>query len=92
MKVISKSMGPKIVAGDFNLNMNTKAISEFEKKFINLIKNSNFQTTRSKLYDSIAEMPFADYIFASPEIVITNFKVVDVEISDHLPILIEFVN
>ncbi len=90
MKVLESYSNPKILIGDFNLNPDTHAIAELESKMANLIKNSEYKTTRSSLYNKRQTMPFADYAFVSPEINVQNFKVLPNEVSDHLALYIEF--
>lgn len=90
MEIISKDKNPKIIVGDFNLNPDTKAIATFESKFVNQIKESGYPTTRSRYYNKLKDFPFADYIFTSHEIKILEFKVLSDEVSDHLPLLLNF--
>ena len=90
MEIIDTDTNPKIIVGDFNLNPDTKAIATFESKFTNQIKESNFTTTRSHYYDKIKDFPFADYIFTSSEIKVSQFQVLNEEVSDHLPLLLDF--
>ena len=49
-----------------------------------------YKTTRSRHYDKLIDFPFADYIFTSPEIIVSEFKVLSDEVSDHLPLLLDF--
>jgi endonuclease/exonuclease/phosphatase family metal-dependent hydrolase len=90
MDIVNKDTNPKIIVGDFNLNPDTKAIATFELKFTNQMKESNYTTTRSHYYDKIKDFPFADYIFTSPEIKVNQFQVLNVEVSDHLPLFLDF--
>lgn len=78
----------KILAGDFNLNIDTHSLEILEKKLINLIKNYKIPTTRSKLYTW--EDKFADYTLVSDKIKVINFQVPDITVSDHLPMILEF--
>ncbi len=88
----------KIIGGDFNLLRNTKSIQILEDgDYKNLIKNFKIKATRNhiawdrfkddkdfvKQYDS-------DYVFVSPEIKVTSFEVPNVEVSDHLPLILDF--
>ncbi len=84
---------PTIIAGDFNLGIDTKALSMFEDAgFRNLVKESNAPTTRSSLYDIKwrAIDKFADYIIVSKDVMVYDFKVLPDEVSDHLPLLLDF--
>ncbi|MBI2017468.1 endonuclease/exonuclease/phosphatase family protein [Candidatus Daviesbacteria bacterium] len=78
----------KILCGDFNLNINTKSLKILERDLINLIKENKIPTTRSKLYTWGDK--FADYTLVSPNVKVLEFQVPDIEISDHLPMILEF--
>lgn len=84
--------GIKIIGGDFNLEPDTKSIEMFEERgYRNLIKDFHTPTTRNRL--SWEKYPdnkqyFADYIFVSPSVRIIDFSVPNIEISDHLPMLL----
>ncbi|MDP4010130.1 MAG: hypothetical protein Q8P53_04095 [Candidatus Shapirobacteria bacterium] len=85
--------GPKVIGGDFNLELNTESVKMFEDNgYINLIKEFNISTTRNELawkkYPDNKQY-FADYIFVSPDIKVINFSVPNIEISDHLPLILE---
>ena len=90
MEIISKDSNPKIIVGDFNLNPDTKSIATFESIFTNQIKESNYTTTRNSYYRKLKDFPFADYIFTSPKITVSEFKVLNDEVSDHLPLYLNF--
>lgn len=80
--------GKKILCGDFNLNPNTESMKMLENTgMINLVKEFDVSTTRSKFYTS--PLLFADYILVSEDIQVNNFHVLSVEVSDHLPLLAE---
>jgi endonuclease/exonuclease/phosphatase family metal-dependent hydrolase len=89
-KVLDKFNGAKILCGDFNLLPNTESITMIEKNSMkNLIKDYGVATTRSSFFP-IKDVKFADYVFTSSEVHILNFKVLKNEVSDHLPLLLEF--
>ena len=94
VKTIMDSVkGAKILVGDFNLSKNTKSIRIFEDEMRNLIKEFKIKRTRSKVspfYGKSNFQKFADYTFVSPDIKVENFQVPDIEISDHLPMILEF--
>lgn len=81
--------GPKLLAGDFNLKPNTKSLAMLEKNMKNLIIEHNITSTRSKYYKKTTER-FADYILVSDDIVINQFEVINNEVSDHLPLVLDF--
>jgi len=85
--------GPKIIGGDFNLDKDIKSTQIFEENgYRSLIKEFNITNTRNQL--SWQQYPdskqyFADHLFISPEIKITYFAVPYIEVSDHLPLVLE---
>jgi exonuclease III len=85
--------GPKIIGGDFNLDLNIKSVQMFEQNgYRNLIKEFKIPTTRNEISWSKYENKqyFADHLFVSPDIKIKKFSVPNLEISDHLPLILEF--
>ncbi len=54
----------------------------------NLVKEYRVTSTRSQLYKKPDK--FADYILVSPEVIVEDFKVLEEEMSDHLPLLLTF--
>lgn len=86
--------GIKIIGGDFNLFPNTKSIKMFgDNGYNNLIDRYKIETTRNhyawELWPDNKHY-FSDYVFSSNNINVKTFKVVDNEISDHLPMILEF--
>lgn len=84
---------PAVVAGDFNLRMETKSVAMFEQNgLVNLVKKFKVPTTRSNLYDFKWRQndPYADYIFTTKDVSINNFRVLQDEVSDHLPLYLDF--
>ena len=84
--------GPKIIGGDFNLDINTKSVSMFEDNgYRNLIKEFNIPTTRNKIAWDQYEIKqlYADFIFVSPDVKVTRLSVPNLLISDHLPMILE---
>jgi len=84
---------PKIIAGDFNLDINIKSVQLFEdNNYRNLIKDHKISTTRNNLswkkYKN--KQLFADFTFISPNLKVKEFTVPNVEVSDHLPMILEF--
>lgn len=85
--------GPKIIGGDFNLDKDIRSTQIFEENgFRSLIKEFKIGNTRNQL--SWQKYPdnkqyFADHLFISSELKITYFAVPYIEVSDHLPLIIE---
>lgn len=90
LEVLGKHAGPKILVGDFNLNPDTESIARLEAQGRNLVKEGGFTTTRSSYYTKREHIPFADYAFVSPDLQVSRFEVLPDEVSDHLPLLLEF--
>ncbi len=93
LKIINTVPGMKILTGDFNLLPETKSVKEFEENLINLIKEYKILRTRSKISPFWGKndfQRFADYTFVSKDVKVKSFKVPNVEISDHLPMILEF--
>ena len=84
---------PAVVCGDFNLQPETKSVQDFTTAgYQNLIKNYAIATTRNRLaWEKWPDnkQPFADYTFVSPNLTVTDFKVSNLEVSDHLPMIID---
>jgi hypothetical protein len=90
--------GPKIIGGDFNLNPDTKSVALFEETgYRNLIKDFKIKSTRNNIsWENFKDVPgfvkqyFADYVFVSPDVKVKNFEVPYIEVSDHLPQILDF--
>jgi exonuclease III len=80
--------GYLLLCGDFNLAPQTESLAILEKGMRNLVKEFGIISTRSSIYKKSEK--FADYILISPGIEVLNFQVVQNEVSDHLPVVIEF--
>lgn len=84
--------GQKIIGGDFNLLPETESIKMFEENgYVDLIKKFDVKTTRNHLawdrYD--IKQYFSDYAFTSEDVKIKSFEVINNEISDHLPLILD---
>lgn len=92
-EIIDQKSGSKILVGDFNLLPETQSIKIIENNMRNLIKEFHIERTRSNLSPYFGKpdfQKFADYAFVFPEVDVKNFEVPDVQISDHLPMILEF--
>jgi endonuclease/exonuclease/phosphatase family metal-dependent hydrolase len=82
---------PSIIAGDFNLFPETQSMRIFYKDFISLVDTHSIKTTRPKSNElSHLEKNIVDYILVSKHIKIRSFEVLDSEVSDHLPLILDF--
>jgi len=80
----------KVLCGDFNLNPGTKSLYMLERAgrgMRNLITENGITSTRSPLYQKSGK--YADYVLVSPNIRVKSFRVENVEVSDHLPLIVE---
>ena len=82
-----------IFAGDLNTTKTSKYI-DYIKKYLIHYDTSNTWTTKEFSYNGFEETKLnwkLDYIFSTPDIKIENIKLYKTDISDHLPIIAEFV-
>lgn len=79
---------PMILCGDLNLKPDTLSLQMLEKNMTNLVKTYRIASTRTSFYSKPER--FADYILISPEIVPAKFEVLKEEVSDHAPLLLDF--
>ncbi len=82
-----------ILAGDFNVLPHTQTISIIEKKLKNVFKDelkTTFNVKRKDLkkYPGFAQA-VVDMFFVSPDISVISHSCPDVDISDHLPLVVE---
>lgn len=84
--------GPKVIGGDFNLEKKTQSIEVFSQNgYTNLIDTHNIETTRNKYAWERFDVKhlFADYAFINSEAKLKDFVVLQNDVSDHLPLLLE---
>lgn len=95
LQLIWDSLGDsaKILCGDFNMLPDIESIKMLESRSKNLIKEFNIQNTRNELswrkYPD-SRQTFADFTFVSPELKVRAFEVPYNEVSDHLPMILQF--
>jgi len=53
-----------------------------------LVKKPIFESR--SVYTKLKEQPFADYVLTCPKITVKHFEVLNDEVSDHAPFLLEF--
>ncbi len=83
---VKKDNIPVIIVGDFNLLPESESIKMIDVHLKNLSTKYNIKTTRG----SDRESSVVDYIFVSDKIKVNDFKVLDTNISDHLPLILDF--
>ncbi len=94
-KFFSARNGSKLLCGDFNLKPETESIAISGRGMKNLINDFGVKLTRSKIsLEKFKDQPekdtVSDYAFVSPDIQVNSFAVPDIEVSDHLPLVINF--
>lgn len=90
LKTLLHSLGgTKIMCGDFNLTKDTQSLAILDEGMRNLIKEFNITSTRPERYFPYPDK-FCDYILVDNDIVVNDFKVLQDEVSDHLPLLLDF--
>lgn len=78
---------PLIMAGDFNLRPDTISLSMISQGLQDLIKDYAIQSTRTVFYPK--QERFADYVFVSRALKVSQLAVLPDEVSDHAPLLVE---
>jgi hypothetical protein len=87
---------PAIICGDLNLFPDTESVRMLAKDMRDLTAEYAIPTTRSdfhmgKSFKSGSPIEStSDYCFVSPGITVRSFSVPNVEVSDHLPLILEF--
>ena len=91
LKKALESHLPTIVTGDFNLLPNTESIATLNSKLINLTEVYKITSTRPDFKDHLeAGSNVVDYIFVNDKVRVTDYKVIESNVSDHLPLVLEF--
>lgn len=82
---------PSIICGDFNLFPDTESINILSSHFNNLCNSYQIKTTRPQSNElSDKSRNVVDYVFVSKDIMVKTFEVIQNDVSDHLPLVIEF--
>lgn len=90
-KLATEVSYPTIITGDFNLFPDTKSMKVFQDHFISLVDKYSIQTTRPQSNElNHLQRNVVDFILVTPDIKIGSFKVLDSDVSDHLPLVLDF--
>lgn len=82
---------PTIIVGDFNLFPDTSSMRVFYKDFTSLVDTHNISTTRPRSNElSSLERNVVDFVLVSKGVKVNSFAVLDSNISDHLPLVLDF--
>ncbi|MBI2106942.1 endonuclease/exonuclease/phosphatase family protein [Candidatus Woesearchaeota archaeon] len=79
--------GEKILCGDFNLVPGTESLAILEEDLVNLVTKEGITNTRSRIYYP-KPCRYADYVLVSRDIGVNLFSVPEVDVSDHLPLVL----
>ena len=87
-----KQIAPIVMGGDFNVSPDSESIEIFRRAgYQDLIRDYKIATTRNHFSWEryVTKHFYSDYVFLSPELTVKNFIVPNVEVSDHLPLILE---
>ena len=86
-----ETKGEVIICGDFNLFPDTPSMKLFEGNFTSLVDKFNIKTTRPVSNElNGSDRNVVDFVWVSKGIKVKNFEVLDSDVSDHLPLILEF--
>lgn len=93
IEVVNNLDNPIILMGDFNTFKGSKEIEELLRKTDLKYQNGILENNKNKenKYTQPAYKPskILDYILISDKINVLNYKILDAELSDHLPVYVE---
>ena len=79
------------MVGDFNLLVESESIKMFDSKMVNLIYKYKISSTRPNFDDGLDKgNVVCDYIFVNDKVKVNDFKVLITDVSDHLPLILDF--
>ena len=86
-----EAKGEVVICGDFNLFPDTPSMQLFEEHFDSLVDQFKIKTTRPASNElSGLGRNVVDYIWVSKGVKVKSFEVLQSDVSDHLPLLLEF--
>lgn len=89
IEIVKHIKNPLIVTGDFNTFKGEKEVKKLLEE-TNLKHRFNLGGGRKYTYPSFHPRRRFDYILTSPEIKVKKYEVLKSELSDHLPVLLDF--
>lgn len=91
LELVSEVTYPTVLCGDFNLFPDTKSIQMLKEKFVSLVDKYKITHTRPQYNElSSSKRNVVDYMFVTKDIAVDSFTVIDSDVSDHFPLLLEF--
>jgi endonuclease/exonuclease/phosphatase family metal-dependent hydrolase len=86
-----KTNGAVIICGDFNLFPDTESIEILNAQFRNLCNDYSINSTRPESNElSNLSRNVVDYMFVNDRVDVRDFQVLPSDVSDHLPLVLEF--
>lgn len=86
-----EAKGEVIICGDFNLFPHTPSMKVFEENYVSLGDKYKIKTTRPASNElSGSHRNVVDYIWTSKGVKVKSFEVIETDVSDHLPLILEF--
>ena len=86
-----EAKGKVVICGDFNLFPDTPSMKLFETNFISLVDQFKIKTTRPNANElNNLDRNVVDYIFVSRGVKVNKFEVIQLDVSDHLPLVLNF--
>jgi endonuclease/exonuclease/phosphatase family metal-dependent hydrolase len=85
-KIFDESKGAKILCADLNITPDTKSLAILKEGNRDLVEEYKIISTRSSLKK---RSEVVDYVIVSTEVEVKDFKVLQDEVSDHLPLFLE---
>ena len=83
--------GEVIICGDFNLFPDTPSMKVFQSNFISLVDRYKIIATRPSSNElSGLARNVVDYVLLSKNIEVKSFRVLESDVSDHLPLVLDF--
>lgn len=91
LNLAREAHGACIVCGDFNLFPNTASMEVLNEELTNLVDLFSIQSTRPESNElSGTSRNVVDYVLVNDRVKVKTFQVLDSNVSDHLPLVLEF--
>lgn len=86
-----EAKGALVICGDFNLFPDTESIEVLNEQFKNLCNEYSILSTRPETNElSDLSRNVVDYLFVNDKVKVNHFEVLQSEVSDHLPLVMDF--
>lgn len=92
---LARETGPRLMCGDFNTFPDTESIRLVGQGLVNQVQKFGVTTTRSEINRQLHQGKpmidtISDYMFTSPDITVASLEAPELEVSDHLPLIVNF--